>query len=228
MSSVEELTAGLNAVIEQTQTMREQVTLAADRLEQAQTLFGRASYGSRNPQTRDAFGALQTAREAAGQAHALLAGAERYLTVYIGQIGGSAGGAGSVRPVPAASRAPESTGFSEREWRLGYDPAVQRFRRGESQTARRVEDTRRTALVRSPEEKGPDWIGPDGRTYDAVGNFPGEFLDRQWKKFTERIVDHMDKSDYVPVDVSQFSPEQIKRVHEFIGPLGPRVFIVGM
>ncbi|CRK60582.1 hypothetical protein [Alloactinosynnema sp. L-07] len=225
MSSVEELAASLNAVIEQTQSMREQVTVAADRLEQAQTLFGRATFGSRNPQTRDAFGALRAARDAAGHAHALLVGAEKYLAVHIGQIGGSTGEEGSVA---AASRGPDSAGLSEREWRLGYDPAVQRFRPGESQTARRIEDKRRTALVRSPDETGPDWIGPDGRTYDAVGNFPGEFLDRQWKKFTERIVDHMDKSYYVPVDVSQFSPEQVKRVQEFIGPLGPRVFIVGM
>ncbi|MDQ3402198.1 MAG: hypothetical protein M3548_02240 [Actinomycetota bacterium] len=83
MNSVERLVACLNAVIEQTLSMREQVAVAADRLEQAQTLFGRATYGSRNPLTRDAFGALQTAREAAGRADALLAGVETYISYYI-------------------------------------------------------------------------------------------------------------------------------------------------
>jgi hypothetical protein len=42
-----------------------------------------------------------------------------------------------------------------------------------------------------------------------------------------RIKDHLDKADYVPVDVSQFTPDQVARVREFVEPLGPRVFIVG-
>lgn len=37
----------------------------------------------------------------------------------------------------------------------------------------------------------------------------------------------MTKADFVPIDVSQFTVEQIKQVQEFIEPLGSKVFIVG-
>jgi hypothetical protein len=42
-----------------------------------------------------------------------------------------------------------------------------------------------------------------------------------------QITRHLDKADLVPVDVSQFSPDQINRVQAFIAPLSPRVFLVG-
>jgi CdiA C-terminal tRNase domain len=62
---------------------------------------------------------------------------------------------------------------------------------------------------------------------DAVGNFDGKYFDTQWQNLQSQIVKHLDKADYVPVDVSKFTPEQIAKVKEFIGPLGPRVFTVG-
>jgi hypothetical protein len=72
-----------------------------------------------------------------------------------------------------------------------------------------------------------DWIGSDGKTYDAVGNFPAKYFDQQWEQLQRRIDQHLNKADYVPVDVSQFTPAQVARVREFVEPLGQRVFIVG-
>jgi hypothetical protein len=107
------------------------------------------------------------------------------------------------------------------------DPATGQFRPSEAETGTRIENERGIGLERSPQPKGPDWIGSDGKTYNAVGNFPGKFFDQQWENLQGRIKDHLNKADYVPVDVSQFSPEQIANVKELIGPLGPRVFTVG-
>ena len=42
-----------------------------------------------------------------------------------------------------------------------------------------------------------------------------------------RILDHMAKADFVPVDVSGFTEAQVSQVQQFIEPLGPSVFIVG-
>jgi hypothetical protein len=92
----------------------------------------------------------------------------------------------------------------------------------------RIEGERGVHLTRSEvAENGPDWEGSDGKSYDAVGNFDGRYFDRQWPRLQERIVDHLEKADYVPVDVSRFTPEQVAQIKEFIGPLGPRVFLVG-
>ncbi len=110
---------------------------------------------------------------------------------------------------------------------LGMDPATKGFRQSEAETGIRVEDERGVTLSRSPASSGPDWIGSDGKTYDAVGNFDGKYFDQQWSNLKGQIVKHLDKADYVPVDVSKFTPEQIAKVKDFIGPLGPRVFTVG-
>jgi CdiA C-terminal tRNase domain len=109
---------------------------------------------------------------------------------------------------------------------LGWDPAIKDFRPGEAETAGRIEGETGAQLQRFPGD-APDWIGSDGQTYDAVGNFPAEHFDRQWGNLQDRIVDHLDKADYVAVDVSQFTPEQTAKVNEFIAQFGPRVFTVG-
>jgi hypothetical protein len=90
---------------------------------------------------------------------------------------------------------------------LGTDPGIGgRFRPGEAETGLRVEAQRGVHLARSP-HPGADWIDPaTGKTYDAVGNFDGRYLNMD--KFMNDIRDHMEKADYVPVDVSQFSAEQ--------------------
>lgn len=84
-------------------------------------------------------------------------------------------------------------------------------------------------LTRAPAESSADWVDEAGHTYNAVGNFPGHFFDRQWPQLQYQIERHLDKADFVPVDVSRFSAEQISQVERFIADRGlaPRVFIVG-
>lgn len=107
------------------------------------------------------------------------------------------------------------------------DPATKQFRPSEAETAGRVEAARGVTLSRSPDPNGPDWMGSDGKTYDAVGNFDGKYFDQQWQNLQNQIIKHLGKANYVPVDVARFTPEQIAKVEQFIGPLGPRVFMVG-
>jgi hypothetical protein len=47
--------------------------------------------------------------------------------------------------------------------------------------------------------------------------------------FSEQIELHLYEADYVPVDVSKFSREQVARIEQLISERGlaPRVFIVG-
>jgi uncharacterized protein YukE len=111
---------------------------------------------------------------------------------------------------------------------LGSDPAQGgSFSQSEYQTAMRIELERGVVLTRATEQSGVDWVDENGTTYDAVGNFPSRFFDQQWPNLQRRIMDHMIYSEYVPVDVSQFTAEQIAQVQRFIGPLGPQVFLVG-
>lgn len=111
---------------------------------------------------------------------------------------------------------------------LGYDPASKQFRSAEADTGVRIENERGVHLTRSLQrDSGPDWIGSDGKTYDAVGNFDSRYFDRQWPTLQNRILDHLRKADFVPVDVSKFTGEQVSRIKEFIAALEPRVFLVG-
>jgi hypothetical protein len=100
------------------------------------------------------------------------------------------------------------------------------FRPGEANTARLLEEHHGVQLDRSPHPK-VDWVDQTGKTYDAVGPFDGKHLQYQWDNFTRQIERHPEKVDFVPVNVSQFTPEQIARVREFSAPLGSRVFIIG-
>jgi hypothetical protein len=126
------------------------------------------------------------------------------------------------KPDPKPRKTPE-----EHKQDLGKDPATGQFRPNEAETGVRIEESRGVTLERSPDPKGPDWIGSDGKTYDAVGNFPSEHFDKQWPNLQDRIADHLNKADYVPIDVSQFRPEQVELVREYIKQFGDRVFIVG-
>jgi len=86
-------------------------------------------------------------------------------------------------------------------------------------------------ILRRAETGGADWIDSNGVTYDAVGPFDGRFFDQQWAAFQGRIVDHLDKADVVPVDVSKFTPAQAAQVCEFVDSLPQaqreRMVIVG-
>ncbi|MFG1716087.1 WXG100 family type VII secretion target [Micromonospora sp. NPDC049203] len=112
---------------------------------------------------------------------------------------------------------------------LGMDPATGRLRPAEAQTAVRIEQQLGVRLRRAPSDSSADWVDDAARTYDAVGNFPGQYFDRQWPQLQYQIERHLEKADLVPVDVSRFSPQQTAMVEQFIADrgLGPRVFIVG-
>jgi hypothetical protein len=121
----------------------------------------------------------------------------------------------------------EAKAEAERLRRLGQDPATGAYRQAEEDTARRVENELGVKLERS-DAPGVDWVDNNGATYDGVGNFDGRFFDQQWSNLQERILDHLSKADFVPVDVSRFTPDQVALVKEFIKDLGSRVFLVGL
>jgi uncharacterized protein YukE len=137
-------------------------------------------------------------------------------------------GAGHGEPgTPAPPKDPKLE--EQRVHNLGMDPATKRFRPGEAKTAVRIETERGVTLTRAPDGHSADWIDDAGKSYDAVGNFPPQFFDRQWPRLSEQIVLHLNKADYVPVDASTFTPEQLARIDQFIVEKGlaPRVFVVG-
>lgn len=74
---------------------------------------------------------------------------------------------------------------------LGLDAATGKFRPQEAATAARIEVDRGVQLQRYPSGHGPDWTGSDGKSYDAVGNFPAQYFDRQWTNLQQRITDHL-------------------------------------
>jgi uncharacterized protein YukE len=131
---------------------------------------------------------------------------------------------------PEPPKQPKDPKVEEQRIRdLGMDPATGRFRPGEAETALRIEQERGVTLKRAPAGSSADWMDDAGRSYDAVGNFPSQFLDKQWSQFVFQIERHLDKADLVPVDVSKFSPDQKVRVDQFIAEQGlaPRVFVLG-
>jgi len=116
-----------------------------------------------------------------------------------------------------------------RKLELGQDPATGQYRAAEGETAVRVEDATGVKLSRSPDPR-VDWIDiKTGKTYDAVGNFPSKHFETQWPNLKSKIMDHLAKADFVPIDVSQFTLEQIAKVAQFIADegLAPRAFLVG-
>ncbi|GEA85145.1 MAG: hypothetical protein NVV70_14140 [Cellulomonas sp.] len=111
---------------------------------------------------------------------------------------------------------------------LAFDPAVGKFRQSEYETARRIIDERQVRLRRAEPGARHDWVDQHGTTYDAVGNFPAKFFDKQWDKLKEQIVLHLKKAQVVPVDVAQFTEEQRVLVREFVrGLANVQVVIVG-
>jgi uncharacterized protein YukE len=116
----------------------------------------------------------------------------------------------------------------ERLHALGADPAVGGYRASEAETAHRIELQLGIELRRSTNPQ-VDWVDSLGTTYDAVGNFDGRHFERQWPNLQQRIIDHLEKADFVPVDVSRFSPAQKRLVTDFIAGngFGPRAFVVG-
>ena len=146
----------------------------------------------------------------------------------VDDLKGSSPGKGA-EPETPQQPAPDPKLDEQRVHDLGMDPATGKFRPTEADTAVRIEQERAVTLKRAPAGSRADWIDESGRSYDAVGNFPPQFFDQQWPQFSFQMERHLGKADYVPVDVSRFTPEQIARIESFIAErgLGPRVFILG-
>jgi hypothetical protein len=113
---------------------------------------------------------------------------------------------------------------------LGNDPAKGgKYQANEYDTAIRVQQERQITLERDPSGIA-DWRDVNtGTTYDALGNFDGRYFDAQWSRLQSRIIDHLQKAEFLPVDVSRFDPAQRALVTTFIkdNGLAPRVFVVG-
>jgi len=120
------------------------------------------------------------------------------------------------------------TELAPREISLGTEPTGQ-FRRAEVDTALRVEQMTGVVLERSLVD-GVDWIDSTGRTYDAVGSgMPAHVFDQQWGVVQHRIKDHINKADFVPVDVGSLDPVQQQVVKLVVDSLDdPSVFVVGI
>lgn len=111
---------------------------------------------------------------------------------------------------------------------LAYDPAVKKYRQSEYETAVRIIRERQVRLRRADDGARHDWVDDQGTTYDAVGNFPAKFFDKQWPTLQQQIVLHVSKAQVVPVDVAQFTEDQRALVRQFVdGLANPQVVIVG-
>jgi hypothetical protein len=118
---------------------------------------------------------------------------------------------------------------TERMHGSDWDPDSGRFWPREVDALLRVENEFGVKLKRAPRGSSYDWGDEAGTTYDAVGNFSPQYFDEQWLQFQYQIERHLSKADIVPVDVSQFTPEQVVKVKQFLADkkFGPRVRIVG-
>ncbi|CAM5787304.1 hypothetical protein [Cellulomonas persica] len=111
---------------------------------------------------------------------------------------------------------------------LAYDPAVKKYRQSEYETAVRIITERQVRLRRAEEGARHDWVDDHGTTYDAVGNFPATFFEKQWPTLQKQIRLHLGKAQVVPVDVAQFSEDQRALVRAFVVDLAnAQVVIVG-
>ena len=108
-----------------------------------------------------------------------------------------------------------------------WDPAKGKFIQREYETATRIIDELGVDLKRASDGSA-DWVDDAGKTYDAVGPFDGKYFAQQWNSLKRQITWHLNyEADLVPVDVSEFSADQILQIKQFIAPLGERVFLVG-
>jgi hypothetical protein len=112
---------------------------------------------------------------------------------------------------------------------LGMDTATGRYRHNEAETAIRIEAALGVRLTRAPRWSRADWFDQHGISYDAVGPFSAFRFEQQWRRFSQQILLHLNKAQFVPVDVSLFTPTQIEVIELFIATrrLAPRVFTLG-
>jgi len=74
-----------------------------------------------------------------------------------------------------------------------------------------------------------EWTDQNGKTYDALGPVPSQYFDQQWENgnIQASIREHLEKANYVPIDVTGLTAQQVTQVQAFVAPLGPSVFLVG-
>jgi len=102
---------------------------------------------------------------------------------------------------------------------LGTDLESGQFRPNEVKTAWRLQEELQQPLARDATKAG-DWVGPDGKIYDAVGPAPSEYLSA--KSFNKSIDSHLLKSGTISViDVTGLNAEQIAQVDAYVSSLPP-------
>ncbi|MGW4942472.1 WXG100 family type VII secretion target [Actinoplanes sp. NPDC004185] len=115
-------------------------------------------------------------------------------------------------------------------WLRALIASLRKLAEATTRLGRNIEDLKGSSLGKGGEPEVPHKPTPDPKIEEQrVHDFPPQFFDQQWPQFSYQMERHLDKADYVPVDVSRFTPDQIARVESFIAErgLGPRVFILG-
>jgi hypothetical protein len=102
------------------------------------------------------------------------------------------------------------------DYKLGWDPAKEDFVAGEVKTAWRLQEILQQPLDRSA--IGGDFIGPDGRVYDAMGPVPDEHFNM--KDFVASIKTHLRKSEMTTViDLTGMNSYNIERIDDYVSSL---------
>ncbi|MDR1270405.1 MAG: hypothetical protein LBK82_12860, partial [Planctomycetaceae bacterium] len=122
----------------------------------------------------------------------------------------------------------ENHRYTLREKALGKDPARGgKFVEREMIAALQLEDEIETPLKRLQKDKGGDWIAPSGKIYDLVGPVPEKFVDEQLGRFIEQMGIHDQKDiDVIVLDLSNFKPEQLIKIHKVIKTLKKEIIIL--
>lgn len=106
------------------------------------------------------------------------------------------------------------------EGEVGTVANVKKLRPAEVETGKRLSRKLGVPLAESPHD-GADFIDPAGKTYEAMG-VPDAAKYWPQKKFLESIDKHFLKSvDYVVIDLTGFSEEQISIVKQYLSKLPP-------
>jgi len=103
---------------------------------------------------------------------------------------------------------------------VGTVANVTRLREAELETGKRL--SRKLGVpLKEGAHVGEEFVDPAGRTYDAMG---APRAAQYWnpKDFTRSINDHLHKSvDFVVIDMTGFTPEQISIVEQHLSTLPP-------
>lgn len=107
------------------------------------------------------------------------------------------------------------------EGEVGTVANVQRLRPPEVETGKRLSRKLGVPLAESP-HVGTDFVDPSGKTYEAMG-VPRASTFWNQKDFLKSIDDHFLKSaDFVVIDMTGFSQEQINIVRQYLSKLPPQ------